>query len=44
MWQLIEGVECHSDNAEEMTEDEMAALKKKNDQVHLFHSRFLVTH
>jgi hypothetical protein len=29
MWRLIEGVECHSDNADEMTEDEIAALKKK---------------
>ena len=42
MWRFIQGVESRSDNEDEMTEAEIAALEKKTNKIQLLlHSRFL---
>ena len=42
MWRFKQGVESWSDNEDEMTEEEIAALEKKNNNIQLLlHSRFL---
>jgi len=41
MWRFIQGAESRSDNEDEMTEEEIAALKKTDKVQLLFHSRFL---
>ena len=45
MWRFIQGVKSLSDNEDEMTEDDLAALKKTtNKSQFLFHSKFTATH
>ena len=45
IWRFILGVKSLSDNEDEMTEDDLAALKKTtNKSQFLFHSKFTATH
>ena len=45
IWRFILGVKSLSDNEDEMTEDDLAALKKTtNKSQFLFHSKCTATH
>ncbi len=42
MWRFIQGIESRSDNEDEMTEEEIAALEKRTNEIELLlHSRLL---